>query len=79
MNTYIYEAILWVLQQKKTDDVSGFDCHQDKGSRKIKKEEFMLMTTDDKVDTVKERNTAIKGKFEAVANNATSSVIWPRH
>lgn len=69
VNTYIYEAILWVLEQKKTDEVSGFPIvTKTKVPRKIKKEEFALLATDDKVDTVKERNTAIKGNREAVAN-----------
>ena len=69
-----------VLEQKKTDEVSGFPIvTKTKVPRKIKKEEFALLATDDKVDTVKERNTAIKGNREAVANKFNIQVIWLRH
>ena len=69
INTYVLEAIQWVIKSKKTDDVSGFPIvNRTKVPAKIDKEEFALLETDEKVDAVKERNTAIKGNREAVAN-----------
>ena len=69
INDYVLDAIQWVIKNAKTDAVSGFPIvTRSPIKAKMAKEEFDRLETDEKVDVVKERTSAIKGNREAVAN-----------